>query len=406
MSEGRVREKTSGPRVADKNCLVTETWYNGAISTISYGSPTSVQMPASMERCCDMTNKKRHGHYVSGGLLDIQKCSYEANPVSAECITGAFGPYRWGWISKGHVYPCFCPGKGANAMTYPASAFDHVLSHGAEAWAKFKPGKPKASASVFLAELRDFPSMLKTQAKHFRDLGGNYLNYQFGWLPFISDLKKMYELSHQIEAHLTKIRNGNGKWLLREGSVFQTNDVTDTWDNLGLATGACFSPLLHSSIVSTATYHAKGSTRLGERIWFSGRFRYYIPETEMQKPAWRRDMIRKLYGLTITPSDVWELTPWSWLSDYFINFGDVFQNISTGYVDAVAKYAYVMGETHLRHEQHCHAQLKDGDAIAGTVAYEATTKCRGAASPFGFGIADPLTGRQIAILTALGISRL
>jgi hypothetical protein len=104
---------------------------------------------------------------------------------------------------------------------------------------------------------------------------------------------------------------------------------------------------------------------------------------------------------------VWELTPWSWLADWFTNVGDVVANMSTGYAENLAaQYAYVMGTTQISTCWDTSLNTKQG-VIHNSSGYTETYKHRVGASPFGFGLtSNDFSARQWSILAALGLSRL
>jgi hypothetical protein len=103
------------------------------------------------------------------------------------------------------------------------------------------------------------------------------------------------------------------------------------------------------------------------------------------------------------------LTPWSWLSDWVTNIGDVMASMSSIMFDNLcAKYAYVMGTTSQRvdYEGRNNYKLPTGP-MTETWYAEYIRKSRVAASPFGFGLTNSdFTARQWSILAALGLSRL
>lgn len=142
-----------------------------------------------------------------------------------------------------------------------------------------------------------------------------------------------------------------------------------------------------------------------QKVWFSARFRYWIPD--IGSIQWKRRAKLAYFGLMPSPSMVWELTPWSWLVDWFSNAGDVFSNMTNPIAEnLVAKYAYVMGTT--QRQTACESSVTVGHTpIKYTWTGGFTRKQRSAASPFGFGLSDgDLSARQWSILSALGISRM
>lgn len=302
----------------------------------------------------------------------------------------------------------------------PISSLGDISNYGATGWNKFRPGNPTADLGVFLGELRDVPRMLKGTAEFFhnmwRAMGGSltgfapkkvadaWLNTQFGWRPFISDLRKFYRTYQRLDEHLNRIRRDNGKWIRRGGTV-QTDSYSTEISRSDTVTGHW--PALSGYFHPSAQISGSRVARLvySRTVWFEGAFRYWIPS--INSPQWRYRAIAELYGAMPCPSLIWNLIPWSWLVDWCSNVGDVISNMSTGYADNLAaKYAYIMGTTSYVGELDSTQTTKQGN-IHNTWRFPVEWKHRCAASPFGFGLSGgDFTTRQLSILAALGISRL
>lgn len=260
--------------------------------------------------------------------------------------------------------------------------------------------------------------MLRTTAKGFADLwrslGGSrtgfgpksvadhWLNHQFGWLPFLSDVRAFYNTCKTIDRHLRQKRRDNGQWVKRSGRLLKSDDSELMYSQ---ANTPGHWPALVTAFYNSpyGGYYIKSSVK--KTVWFSGRFRYYLERTD----SWRDDArwVAMLFGLRPSPSVIWELTPWSWLIDWCSNVGDNIDNMSSIMFDNLcAKYAYVMGTLENRSESFCSTNFKD--AVLNDVWTSSLTwKHRFAASPFGFDLAvGDFSLRQLSILTALGISRL
>lgn len=389
-----------------------------ALSTLLSSIEQSVPARAagfSVAECTDSTNRRVGGHYISGGYLSIRKNALSSSSMGVSLVHDFAGGQRY----DGQVFPLISGGIPGpiSAPNLPTAASGNIESYGASGWNKFKPGRPATSLTVFLGELRDMPRMvldLKARARAMyvnspKRLGQDYLAANFGWLPLASDLRRMYGLYRHSEKILSELERNNGQWTQRGGTVFETSTAS-TVEKIGL-TNAAFAPKYTYFTRSSPIPRSFTTSETGRKVWFSGRFRYYIPERNFKDSAWRRKTIRRMYGLTLTPADIWELTPWSWLIDYFSNAGDVLSNLSTGVVDdVVAKYAYIMGTTTVRTTTTTSALLKNIEAgdvyFSGTAIQESCIKNRNVATPFGFGMSsEDFSGRQLAILTALGLSK-
>jgi hypothetical protein len=146
-----------------------------------------------------------------------------------------------------------------------------------------------------------------------------------------------------------------------------------------------------------------------KKTWFAGEFRYHYPPVTASVIARMRGWSRQILGVDITPGTLWDMTPWTWLLDWFANIGDILSNISAISQDNLAmRYGYLMQEA-TRKLVHTHYGVTTPygsipPTFSGTAIY--TGKTRMGASPYGFGLKwTELSPRQLAILTAIGITR-
>lgn len=238
----------------------------------------------------------------------------------------------------------------------------------------------------------------------------HWLNFQFGWKPFVKDLVSFFEAYTSFQSLLNKAKKENGKWQRRGGSTFPMSSKR-TIDYITTGTGG-FDPLYVGGVVRSGTYQL--SVVQTETVWFEGRFKYWIPDLENNDYAIERVLnFLRVYGLRLNPLLIWNLTPWSWLADWIGNVGDNISNLCSVSTDnLVAKHAYIMKTTDL----HLKMQVRIGlcsypNVVDRYVGAEwnrhAVIKTRRHASPFGFSTVWPnLSARQWSILAALGAMRL
>jgi hypothetical protein len=116
----------------------------------------------------------------------------------------------------------------------------------------------------------------------------------------------------------------------------------------------------------------------------------------------------RMFGLRITPSLVYNLTPWSWMADWFGNVGDNIDNYTASQDDNLtAKYAYIMKT--ITEEVINDSYIKCGGTEVLGLRWRrgVVAKTRVQASQFGFSITMPeFSAWQWSILAALGFSRL
>lgn len=299
----------------------------------------------------------------------------------------------------------------------PSLDYKPASDWGAKGWNMYKPLKPGVDLSTFTGELRELPRMLRTTASTFhkmwkgdksvlnkKELASNWLNYQFGWLPFLSDLRKFYKTVKTIDRRMNRLRHYNGQWERRGGTVEETVESGDL-SNPNVGSGH-WTPYWDGDSDNEPAEHSL-TYELKRKVWFVGKFRYYIPELKRENLWTWRYQAAKQFGLIPSPSTVWNLTPWSWLIDWCSNAGDVISNLVTS-TDFAAKYAYVMAHTKYEavldsRKAFCYVPRPD-DQRRWVFTYE--HKARSVADPFGFSVDwDDFTPRQLSILAALGITR-
>jgi hypothetical protein len=334
-----------------------------------------------------------------------------------------------GWDFASHAYKVYDgyftdgyfgnnPGLGSLPALLTGATTPTMEAWGAKGWADLKPGKPVASMGQFLAELRQLPTLpLKSFRRiihdykdihgWFRALGKEYLNTEFGWKLFLKDLRDIYRLQQSIDRRLAQLARDNGRSIRRRGTLSSNKSTV-----ISVNQTTCLYPVLTTDFYSSLQGTQTITDESFERYWFSARFRYWIPD--VGTALWRTRAKRALFGLNPSPSLLWEVMPWSWLADWFGNVGDVLSNMSENAAENLtAEYAFVMHEQVERKKVVEVANLwaKPKPPFVPTTrtvtsTLERSVKQRLAANPYGFGLTfDGLSGRQMAILGALGFSR-
>lgn len=290
------------------------------------------------------------------------------------------------------------------AYTAPVQkAASYGNAKGATAISRVLPTNPAAQLSVAVGELTKdgLPSVIgssafKSQVHAAHKAGNEYLNYEFGWLPLVSDLKKF---AHAVK-HRDEIMHGYLKYSdkqIRRRYDFPDSGAAPT----SLRTTGYLDGFLDHPVVCNMT----NTNKVEE--WFSGSFRYHIPTPDESRWGYYRAEASKILGLELTPEVVWNLAPWSWAADWFANTGDVIHNISRlGQDGLVMRYGYQMYRNVSTRE---YASSPGGALTQGFSSYYKKTesvKTRWKATPYGFGLTFAgLTLQQQAVIVALGLSR-
>lgn len=288
---------------------------------------------------------------------------------------------------------------------------------GTTAISRVLPNAPTAGLAVFLGEAREgFPrifgsGILESRARDLRKTGDEYLNYQFGWVPLVSDLRTFAHNvinSHKVVQQYRASRNTK----IRRRFHFPSSTVSIA-GNTRITTKL-------QSFASPNSANVQGqihATKTTER-WFSGAFRFppVIGDDLGSKFKRFEQEANKLLGTRLTPEVVWNLAPWSWAADWFGNTGDIMRNISyLGADGLVMQYGYIMERqtalTHMSGKSSWVGFNGLGQITnpLGAPMYRinrSELKLRRAATPYGFGVdVASLSTKQWAILAALGISR-
>ena len=358
----------------------------------------------------------------------IRGLKYRAN--------GTIGKYAVFGVSPGSTR---MPPVPDMAIPSPLAALSDARQYHATGYKKARPGNPVASLGQFLVELRDLPQVpylgkiaerfsgvafqsipkiLLATLQDFRNHGSEYLNAVFGWKPFVNDLRQVYNLMKTIDARMAKLKKENGQSLRRKATISNTVSTTQGYNLYGFPFANCYgSPPNYTS--GSTVYKSTSTT--GERIWFSAAFRYWIPDTDSWQ--WNARARAALFGALPTPELLWNVLPWTWLVDWFTNFGDVISNISPNAVDnLVTGYSFVM-KHNWKHTVHSAEVSVNGldnwnpntglgytvKPLSTTIATQELieTKVRtGGGNPFTpYTTLPSLTAGQLGILAALGISR-
>jgi len=308
----------------------------------------------------------------------------------------------------------------------------NVEAYGAEAYNSLKPKLEKGGLGQFVGELRDLPSMLKQTSKGFHDIwkrmGGStthsvmhpkkvaqhFLNHQFGWVPFVSDINKAVEIQIFHQQFIDDLIAANDIWMRKARRLRENETRTLVSQNLF---SAGFEPNLSQfckpetvSGVITTGWHEVYKV-MTDIVWAVGQFKFYRPEFDRSHLMFDDNLnkIRQLmilHGLRVNPALVYKLTPWTWLIDWFSNTGKIVDNLNAAAEDGVvAKDLYVMEHTKYSIEQFSHCNFYTGPQTFTWSRIVESKQRAHAGSAFGFIPPTQLTGRQIMILGALGLDR-
>jgi hypothetical protein len=301
---------------------------------------------------------------------------------------------------------------------FPVYTERNLSPYGTTAIARCKPTNSVAALSTTLAEtIREgLPALIghtlwkgKTQAA--KKAGDEFLNYEFGWLPLVSDIRNASYALANAHKVIEQYERNSGKDVRRryEFPLERTESNSIQLEDSVWLSGTVF-PFYTDA--SKPMPRVQKTTTFSRRTWFSGAFTYHLPVGYRSREWIVRNYSQAghLLGLELTPEVLWNLAPWSWAADWVANLGDVISNVSDWSLDGlVMRYGYIMEHTvqDITYTPLDPSRfLPYGTHTASPLTFRVETKRREKATPFGFGVTwNSFTPRQLAIAAALGISR-
>jgi len=301
------------------------------------------------------------------------------------------------------------------------------LAIGTEFLAKLRPTNAAANvAQAIIETIRDVPKIPFNQIDQARRAtqllrtgSDEYLNIVFGWSPLVSDVLKTCRAIVYSDAILQQYRRDSGRQVRRRAAnpVRQTSTYVDpdggVLDSLSPGVTGFFGTHFWAS--SNPLGYGMGRTHTTitatEKYWFSGAFSYLLTgdESVYDKSQRFAQLANKLLGIRMDATVLWELAPWSWLSDWFTSIGSVIRlNNDMNQDNLVVRYGYLMRSSVVT-IQHQHDGLTTASGSKTphcSSFYKKEQKERVRATPYGFGFdLNLLSPTQIAVLGSLGLTK-
>jgi hypothetical protein len=347
-------------------------------------------------------------------------------------VTGGKLQYG-GWLSP---VPLNVGPDSTRWPAIPSTLGQTMMSKGATAIARTIPTNPASGVGQALGELRQVPaipgkalirslskgsSAFQRASEKGRAGADEYLNWEFGIKPVLSDAREFVKAQHNADRIVKQLARDSGR-LIRRRFDFPVEHTIENFSLGSFGRHPGFDIRLDESTVNGVPIIRTRETLT--RAWFSGAYTYHYSQGET---LWKRMMAaeqraNRVYGLRLSPALLWELAPWSWLVDWKSNLGDVITNVSAFSKDGlVLAWGYIMTDmiivdtySYTGVGSFYSPTSRDGRTQRSntrngvSVSFQTRVKKRLKATPYGFGL-DPnwsdLTTRQLSILGALGISR-
>lgn len=346
-----------------------------------------------------------------GGFFDLQRTQYSLHPspsVRVSAIAGGGDP--------------FLSYQGSFVTSLPSGTMPlgDGASWGATAYARMRPDKPPYSLLNMVYELKDLGQMFRSlqsfwSLEQFKRPGGilkegssRFLGQLFGWNPLINDIVAVCESYQKMKERIEWLIRNEGKWVKRR--IELTNSQTLTIGDW-VSSYDALSPILTSQhYIDVPSY--RDSRFVKDKTWAVAEFKYFLPPVPPGANL-KKILSRTYLGVRApTFADIYRAVPWSWLIDWCFNYATILENMGPGLAERLAaRRYYIMREQEVVNIRHARGKFR-GFGGAPDVPVEASAwrsdlhKTRAVGLPFYPGNPNNLSGMQLAIMGALGLSRL
>lgn len=305
------------------------------------------------------------------------------------------------------------------------------------------PAQSEIDLTRSLGELRDAPRLFRasnyTVPRSKKQLGEEYLNWVFGVQPTLSDFQSMAETVYQSSSILREYVAHERRRMRRSGTVtldskegsgtWQANATTYTTYNGGTFNFGAISGRGYALVDAPSAYYSSDTLQVyGHWSWFAHKYvrsfatyEYFIPRPSdfgARLEAYNQQATRVMGG-GLTAATAYDLTPWTWLIDWFVDVGGILR-----YQQTVADNQMVVtnGGFTLQEEVTAQVTLSGAreykppalvrawtpttiSASSAVASYRFKKVRRRPGSPYSASPVWDFTPQQAAIVGALGLSR-
>jgi len=213
------------------------------------------------------------------------------------------------WVSSAHIDAVLAAERSnASAM---------FLKHKHGLIARALPTRPKFQSFYNVAELKDLPMLYRNTVQFFKDplsvttprgAGNQYLNYKFGWEQALRSVVDLLKLPTLISNRVNYLIKRQGR-----ASTFRSSmRIVDQMSSI---------PAFNYNI-STGETEISNGTKTVRTIDLKCAVNGVLILPSISVPKLRTDLLWQLWGANPSPSDVYNLVPWTWLIDWFTGLGE------------------------------------------------------------------------------------
>jgi hypothetical protein len=221
-----------------------------------------------------------------------------------------------------------------------------MSDEGTNLLAKCTPTSRRFNLAYNIAELRDLPLLLKETVNFYRHLGINftdptslsnaYLAYKFGWESTVKAVLDMMSLPNKVAKQVNYLINRDGK----DTTIRARYNLNEPLATLPSFENVQIAPDEYDPLYSvTGTHHG----------YIQMAVNYHLQFPKIDRAQLRANVFARKFGLHPSPSDLYDLIPWSWFVDWFSGLGDYVHALEAiNYDTSLVNYGSISAKTKLR----------------------------------------------------------
>jgi len=347
-------------------------------------------------------------------------------------------PYGTGLLDANGIYNFI-----TSNVSYVTDAT--LISEGTRLINLTNPLKPPVNLAVDLSEMlfdglpKNLGHALLGSAPNKRELvralGSDYLNYMFGITPVVKDIDSLVRILRKSASIIDTWKKNDGRQVRRRRAWTLPDQLTAY--NKTLSTQLSVAAIVPTSASNHAamptnlssfenwTGSIESNTVTSTQYSFSSTFEYQLDQLIPEYPEPIRSLmfggysneaivdallLMRQFGLDPksinSPSTYWNVLPYTWLLDWFVNTGDLMSSI-TAFQTQGLKLTYGYMSAHQVSRFSADYRFTAASSVyEGSVSITSKRDRRIRATPYGFGTTfTGLNSVQLSLLAALATSR-
>jgi len=301
-------------------------------------------------------------------------------------------------------YPIqYHPGPDDPRGAWPAYNLATLNALAWEILAKTNPSVPDVNIPAYLGELKDIPGTMRDWGRSLiRDAARGYISYRWAFRPLVKDLKALYNFQRSVNNRMTELYAlRDGRTLKRRCHLVKDSSKTST------------TPVCHGI---RFFLQCQRDVVMKTESWGTAEWKL-LPDSKL--PTLGYAPLEGLAHQAVGGFDhyggisndaalaaAWELTPWSWLVDWFSNVGTCINASNNLLGLTFGRISLMRTSTSKSNYTNVSGPIPSQYTLSGWYEEEMIRKERFPVFPvipFPLPTLPVLTSRQLSILGALAI---